>query len=112
MLLYADDIVLMTIRREDRTSIISSCEELSIANMFRFNVAKCEALSSTPIYPVHLYQQPVRQTQSFTYLSCVLIADDTDWNAQAKRMGSKTVQAASSLCSSGLYARNIVLSGP
>lgn len=109
LLLYADDIVLLANSRAGLAKMLSVCEEHSASKRYRFNVAKCEVVSSAPA-TFELYSQRLPSTDTFVYLGCPFNKDGVDWESHFKRMGAKALTAADSLNQSGVNGRGLGVS--
>lgn len=106
ILLYADDIVVLSNTKPALERLLQLCERHSVANRYRFNVQKCEVVASSPC-AVQLYGQTLPSSPSFTYLGCPVTKDGIDWKRHSQRMGSKALTAADTLCQGGVHGRGL-----
>jgi hypothetical protein len=113
MLLYADDIVLMSNAFGPLQRMLAICDAHARENRYRFSVAKCEVLSSEPpqrIPALHLHEQLLPVSKSFVYLGCTFAHDGVLWEAHGKRMGAKALSASNMLNAAGVNGRGLGIS--
>ena len=90
LLLYADDIVLMSRSERNLRDMLAACEAHADKNRFQFNVGKCVVLSSVPPnQPFCIYGQEIHRAQNFTYLGVVFTAAGIHWEHHFTRMGER-----------------------
>ena len=104
LLLYADDIVLMSNSRRAMQAMLDICSRHASLNRYRYGVAKCELLASAPIpdtQPLTLSGLPLAVSKRFTYLGCTFSSDGVAWADHWTRMGVKALSASDALNSAG-----------
>lgn len=110
LLLYADDIVLISNDKAALSSMLRICDQHATANRYRFNVAKCEVVSSEARpqpQDFFLDGSPIPLSETFTYLGCTFDANGINWDEHWKRIVSRALGVTNSVTSAGLKGRSI-----
>ena len=90
--------------------MLKICDAHAMENRYRYNVAKCEVLSSVPsgrLENISLHGQKVPLSETFTYLGCAFTSNGILWEKHFDRMSAKALTATNMLSSVGCNGRSI-----
>ncbi len=107
-LLYADDIAIISDNHESMQRMLMVAEEHSLCNGYKFNVDKCEFISSeqTSTVSFQLYNSNIPRALSFTYLGIIFDGDGIAPDATLDRFINKANNASKLISFVGCQAGN------
>ena len=94
--------------------MLAVCDRHAADNRYRFNVTKCEVVSSESRpqpQDFYLHGSPVPLSSHFTYLGCTFGANGIDWSEHWKRMVQKALTSTRLMADAGLKGREIGVTG-
>jgi hypothetical protein len=90
-LLYADDIAIMTTRKERMDEMLKICEVHSKKNNYRYNIKKCEIISNDgDNIKFHIYSEELKNCKNFIYLGVTINEKGINWTEHWKKLKTKS----------------------
>lgn len=106
ILLYADDIVLLTTKAHHLAKMLKVCEQMAKEDAYQFNPKKCAIVSSRELrYKFKIHNQVIPQEDEFVYLGIPVNKNGIDTRRQTKRIEDKSRKLVQVLKEAGCHGR-------
>ncbi|KAJ8651363.1 hypothetical protein O0I10_001955 [Lichtheimia ornata] len=101
-LLYADDVAILG-SAEDMPSLLEAAESHSLAAGYHWHPGKCKTINATPHLNLQLYNEPIANVTTFTYLGIPFSKEGIDRRQLLQDRTCKATSAMATLRQMGIH---------